>query len=248
VVPAAADPLEREYIIESADGATRSEKRKPAPDVAELKARILEVLDQEGKALIALNAAMYAADKNDHIASVKVKLRDEKANKVIASYAVTKAISVALIPPVVDVATGGVIDAAMVVTLGKVYGIDLNWIHARGLVKSIIKSAGWALLPDILTQVGSVLFKGLTLHAGAAITALPQGAAGGYGSYIVGQSAKYYFEHGASWGGESPKAVVARILKSVDRPSVLARLKEEISRKIHLNPYARGAKDRNTSG
>ena len=38
--------------------------------------------------------------------------------------------------------------------------------------------------------------------SGTVLTALPQGAAAGYGSYIVGQAAKYYFEHGASWGGD----------------------------------------------
>lgn len=238
VVPTTADPLEKEYIIEATDGTTRTEFRKPGPDVEQLKVRILEVLERDGKALLALNAAMYAADRSDRIAAVKIRLRDERASRVIMSYAVTKAVSVALIPPVVDVATGGIIDATMVVTLGKVYGIDMNWTHARGLVKSIFKSAGWALLPDIMTQVGSVIFKGLTLHAAAPITALPQGAAAGYGSYIVGQASKYYFEHGASWGGEAPKTVVTRILKSIDKESVLSKLKDEIAKKINLNRHA----------
>jgi uncharacterized protein (DUF697 family) len=182
---------------------------------------------------------MYAADRSDRIAAVKVRLRDEWANQVIMSYAATKAVSVALIPPLMDVAAGGAIDATMVATLGKVYGIDLTWNNARQLVTSIFKSAGWALLPDALTQVASMLFKGLTAHIGTAVTALPQGAAAGYGSYIVGQSAKFYFEHGASWGGEAPKTVVKRILQSIDKESVMARLKDEISRKLPLNKHAR---------
>jgi hypothetical protein len=56
---------------------------------------------------------------------------------------------------------------------------------------------------------------------------------------VVGQAAKYYFEHGASWGGEAPKTVVARILEATDKRSVLERLKSEINAKLHLNPYAR---------
>jgi hypothetical protein len=58
----------------------------------------------------------------------------------------------------------------------------------------------------------------------------------------VGQAAKYYFEHGASWGGEAPKAVVARILEATDKQSVLGRLKAEISEKLHLNPHAKNAR------
>jgi hypothetical protein len=43
------------------------------PDVEHLKVRILEVLDREGKALIALNASLYAADTSDMLATVKVR-------------------------------------------------------------------------------------------------------------------------------------------------------------------------------
>ena len=52
---------EVEYVLEAADGSTRSEWRKPAPDVGDLKIRILEVLDGEGLALIALGSGMAAA-------------------------------------------------------------------------------------------------------------------------------------------------------------------------------------------
>lgn len=60
----------------------------------------------------------------------------------------------------------------------------------------------------------------------------------GYGSYIVGQAAKFYFEHGSSWGPEGPKTVVQHILETTDKRSVLERLKEEIKQKIHRNPHA----------
>ena len=81
-------------------------------------------------------------------------------------------------------------------------------------------------------------FKALTLGYGTVLTAVPQGAAAGYGSYIVGQTAKYYFEHGASWGGEGPKKIVKRILDETDKQSVLERLKDEIRKTLNLNPHA----------
>ena len=95
------------------------------------------------------------------------------------------------------------------------------------------------MLGEMVTHLAASVFKGLTAGMGTVLTALPQGAAAGYGSYIVGQAAKYYFEHGASWGGEAPKAVVSRILEATDKQSVLARLKAEINAKLRLNPYAK---------
>ncbi|REK12889.1 MAG: DUF697 domain-containing protein [Planctomycetota bacterium] len=239
IVETAADPLPREYVIEAADGSTRSEYRQPPPQVEELKARILEVLKRDGKELVALNAAMYAADKSDRIAALKVRMRDEQATRIIWSYAAMKSIGVALNPvPAADVLGASAVDVTMVVTLAHVYGIALTWANARSLIVSILKAAGWVTAVEWATHAAASLFKGLTFGTGTVLTALPQGAAAGYGSYIVGQAAKYYFEHGASWGGEAPKTVVARILAATDKESVLERLKAEINAKLRLNRYA----------
>jgi hypothetical protein len=54
----------------------------------------------------------------------------------------------------------------------------------------------------------------------------------------VGQAARYYFEHGASWGQQGPKHVVAKILENTDKRSVLNRIKEEIKKKISRNRHA----------
>jgi len=239
IVMTAADPREMEYVIESADGTTRNEWRKPQPDVEGLKARILEVLQADGSALLALNAAMYAADKSDRIASLRVQMRDQRANQTIWSYAVIKSAAVALNPvPGVDTVGGTAVDATMVVTLSHIYGLKMSWTHARRLVASIFRAAGWVMLAELSTHFASMAFKALTLGYGTVLTAIPQGAAAGYGSYIVGQAAKFYFEHGASWGNEGPKTVVQRILDETDKQSVLERLKNEIRRTLTLNPHA----------
>ena len=127
----------------------------------------------------------------------------------------------------------------MVCTLAHIYGLQMSWTHAKRLVASILKAAGWVLLAEISTNIASMTFKWLTLGYGTVVTAVPQGAAAGYGSYVVGQAAKYYFEHGASWGGQSPKEVVRRILDETDRQSVLEHLKDEIKRRILTNPHAK---------
>lgn len=239
VIPAKADPRQVEYIIESADGRTRSEWRKPPPDAAALRERILDVLAAEGKELVALNAAMYAADRSDRMGALRVRMRNEKATATIWSFAVLKAIGVASNPlAVADVVGGTAVDAVMVVTLGKVYGIEITTANARELITSILKAAGWVMLSEAAVSYGSSFLKAVTGGWGTLLTYLPQGAAAGYGSYIVGQAARFYFEHGASWGQHGPKQVVSRILENTDRQSVLQRLKEEIKKKISLNRYA----------
>ena len=98
VVTTAADPRKIEYVIDDPDGGTTSEWRKPESDVDDLKAIILQTLEKEGLGLIALNAAMYAADKSDKIAAVRVKMRNQKADQVIWTSAATKAVVVAFAP------------------------------------------------------------------------------------------------------------------------------------------------------
>jgi uncharacterized protein (DUF697 family) len=239
VVTTAADPRQVEYMIESADGRVRSEWKKPEPNVGELKARILDVLDREGLALIALNAAMYAADKSDRIATLRMELRSRYANQTIGGFAAMKALAVALNPvPFVDVLGGSAVDVSMVIALSRIYGLEMSWMHAKKLVNGILHAAGWVLLAEITTSGLASLMKGLTLGMTTAVSAIPQGSAAGFGSYIVGQAAKYYFEHGASWGGEAPKAVVSRILDQTDKQSVLEHLRDEIRRKLTTNPHA----------
>ena len=53
-----------------------------------------------------------------------------------------------------------------------------------------------------------------------------------------GEAARFYFEHGASWGQGGPKRVITKILENTDKQSVLQHLKSEIKRKISLNRYA----------
>lgn len=231
VVMTAADPLEREVIYELPGGGERSEWRKPPPDVEQLKVRIIEVLDGEGKALIALNASLFAADTSDKLASVKVRLRDRHAQRAIWTFAVTKAIAVAANPvPILDVGGGLAIDVSMVGTLADIYGLPMSRRNAAGLITEILLSAGWVTLGEWVTHLAANAMKASTFGAATVVTALPQGLAAGYGAYIVGQAAKYYLEHGASWGDAGPKNVVRRILASAEKDSVMDKLRSEVHR------------------
>jgi len=223
-----ADPREVEYVIEQPDGSEKVEWRKPEPEVEELKSMILETLEKEGLGLLALNAAMYAADKSDRISALRVSMRDSRADQVIWTMAATKAVVVAANPlPFVDIFGGLAVDALMIVTLSKVYGLSFSMSQARGLAKAISGAAGIYALGEF-TNWGASAFKLITGTLGTALTMLPQGAAAGFTSYIIGRS----------WGAGSAKTVVKDILATTNKDSVVAHLKDEIKSRLSLNRHA----------
>jgi small GTP-binding protein len=240
VVEAAADPLERERETVMADGTSQIEMVKPAPNIREVKERILQILAEEGKALVALNAAMFAADQHDWMVSLRVKMRSDGADRTIWGWATTKALAVALTPiPVVDVVAGSLSDIFMIVHLANVYGIEMNRKTARDLLSSILTAAGLMIATEWGVHIGSAFLKGVTFGLSTLVTAVPQGAAAGYCSYIVGKSTKYYLEHNASWGAGDAKSVVQDILKHTDKKSVISKLSDAITQKIKKNRHAK---------
>ena len=235
-----ADPREIEYVTELPNGKEQTEWRKPEPDIDQLKTLILETLEKEGLGLIALNAALYAADKSDKVSTLRIAMRNRQADQVIWTMAATKAMVVALNPvPVVDVIGGLTIDALMIITLSKIYGLNFSMSQARGLARTIGAAGGIYALGE-LTNYGASLFKAVTLGFGVPLTVIPQGAAAGFTSYIIGEASKKFFEQGGAWGGKSAKSVVTDILAATDRDSVLAHLKGEIQAKLQINQHAKG--------
>ena len=144
---------------------------------------------------------------------------------------------------VADVAGGVAVDAAMVATLAGVYGIG---DHDRQRPRAGDRDPQGGRLADARRGGRSAsarrFFKGLTFGGSTVLTALPQGAAAGYGSYLVGQAARCYFEQGASWGEGGPKRVVRQILDNTDKRSVVDRLKGEIRKKLARNRHGDAAK------
>ena len=236
---ASANPPEREYVIEDARGKERVEIRRPTPNIADLKLRILEILEKEGLALVAVNASLFAADKADRLAAMRVRMRNLSADQVIWGFAATKALAVAINPvPLVDVMGGAAVDVAMIAALAKVYGLPMTWANAQKLAMSIGVAVSLVAVGEGAVSLGSSFFKLATFGWGTIVTALPQGAAAGFGSYLVGQTAKRYFQQAGSWGGNSPKIVVRQILADMDKESVLAQLRQRIEQRLRKNPHA----------
>ncbi|MBD1890327.1 DUF697 domain-containing protein [Coleofasciculus sp. FACHB-SPT9] len=242
IVMVAASPLVAQ-AVRRPDGTRAVQRRPGSPQVLDLKLKILEILHREGKALVALNTMLYADDVNEQMIARKMQIRDESANQIIWKGVMTKAVAIALNPvTVVDLLSGAVIDVAMILTLSKLYGIPMTQPGAVGLLQKIAISMGGISASELLATLGLSSLKsllGLSAPATGGVSlgpylsvAVTQAGVSGVSSYGIGQVTKTYLANGASWGPDGPKAVVSRILTSLDEASILNRIKNELSAKL----------------
>ena len=246
IVMAAASPLVA-TAVRRADGSLKAELTRGEPQVEDLKLKILEILDREGKSLVALNTMLYAGNVNERVVQRKMEIRDASANKVIWNGVMTKAVAIALNPlTVVDLLSGAMIDVTMILTLSKLYGISMTQQGALDLLQKIALGMGGIGASELVANLGLSSLKGLLgvsapLTGGASLVpyvsvALTQAGVAGVSSYGIGQVTKTYLANGASWGSEGPKAVVQRILASLDETSILNQIKAELQAKLELKP------------
>lgn len=246
IVMASAAPL-IPIATRQEDGRLKVVMEMGPPQVEAVKLKILEILDREGKALVALNSMLYADEVSDQIVQRKLKIRDRGADRVIWNGVITKAVAVALNPvTIVDVVSSAAVDVAVILTLSKLYGIAMTEKGAIGLLKNIAIAMGGITASELLATLGLGTLKSL-LGASAPVTgglslapylsvAVTQAGVAGVSTYGIGQVAKVYFANGASWGEAGPKAVVTRILDSLDETSILARIKEELRSRLRSEP------------
>ncbi|MGL5064316.1 MAG: GTP-binding protein [Microcoleus sp.] len=244
IVMAAASPLMAK-AVRRPDGSMGVQMTRSLPQVQDLKLKILEILDREGKSLVALNTMLCAGDINEQLVQKKMEIRETSANRIIWNGVMTKAVAIALNPvTVIDILSGAVIDVAMIVTLSKVYGIAMTESGAVELLQKIALSMGGITAGELVANFGLSSLKGLLglatpatggLALGPYISvAVTQAAIAGVSSYGIGQVTKAYLANGASWGDDGPKAVVSKILASLDEDSIMNRIKDELRAKLNL--------------
>jgi GTP-binding protein Era len=247
IVMVAASPLVAS-AVRRADGSIAIQRRSGKPQIDDLKLKILEILHREGKSLVALNTMLYANDVNEQLVHRKMTIRDESANQIIWKAVMTKAIAIALNPvTVVDILTGTIIDVVMILTLSRLYGISMTQQGALGLLQKIAISMGGLSASELVATLGLSSLKsllGISAPATGGVSlapylsvALTQAGVAGVSSYAIGQVTKTYLANGASWGPDGPKAVVTRILSSLDETSILNRIKGELEAKVDVRRF-----------
>jgi GTPase len=243
IVMTAARPDPFQVKIQHADGTITKAWERPEPIIEPLKKRILEVLELEGKALVALNALIFAGDLHEEIVAHKIRIREEAANRLIWNFTLAKGAAVALNPiPVADMAGGLVVDIGMIISLSKLYGIPLTRQTAAGLIKDMIKALGALGAVEVVSRL---LVSGIKSALGAAAVVsfgvsaigygfigLAQGSTAATTSYILGHGAKIYLQQGCQWGPKGIKTVIHQILEQAKTDSVMERLKEDLKKKV----------------
>ncbi|MBC1241456.1 GTP-binding protein [Nostoc sp. 2RC] len=244
IVMSAASPLVKTAVFRP-DGTRGIQLRQGNAQVEELKLKILEILHREGKALVALNTMLYADTVNEQLIERKLMIREENANQLIWKAVMAKAVAIALNPvTVVDILSSVVIDIALILGLSKLYGFSMTEAGAVQLLQKIALSMGGIGASELLANLGLSGLKTLlgisaTATAGIAFApyisvALTQAGVAGVSSYGIGQVTKVYLANGATWGPDGPKAVINRILTTLDETSILNRIKDELLHKVKL--------------
>jgi small GTP-binding protein len=229
IVAVSARPAPVKRLRVDADGIEHAELVEQAPSIAPLGERLLLVIEREGKTLAALNASLFAGRVSDQVAARIAEARRELATKVIRSYCLAKGVAVALNPiPIADLLAAAALDAALVMHLGRVYGLPLTKSEAGSLI-AVISAQLAALMGAIwgVHLVASAL-KGVSAGLSTIVTAAAQGAVAWYATELVGRAAEKYLVAGKSWGEKGPKRVVAEIVGELDRDSILREAREEI--------------------
>jgi GTP-binding protein Era len=247
VVMTAARPDAYKVKIQLPDGTTQVQWERPAPLIEPLKARILDVLEREGNALVALNTLLIAGDLHSEIVTRKIRIRDDAANGLIWNFAMATGAAVALNPiPLADIAGGLAVDVGMIVALSKVYGIPLTRRTAVSLVRDMMLALGAMGAVGVFGRLIASGIKsslaGVTILSGGlaapltvlgyGVFGLAQAATAASTSYVLGHGAKTYLRQGCQWGPRGIKTVIQQIIAEAKADSVIDRLRDDLKKRL----------------
>lgn len=229
IVFTAASPSKQTVIYVDDDGNEKETVRQRPVDILNLKSRLWDIIESEGKTLSALNASLFAGNLSEQLGDKLLETRKQVGEDTIHLYCIGKGVAVALNPiPVADLLAAAAIDVSMVIHLSKIYGLPMSKSEAGDLIKTIaaqmliLYATFWAIhLASSALKIGTVGFS-------TVVTGVAQGAVAWYSTLVVGRVAEEYLAKGKSWGDTGPKLTVQSILDSLDRDSVMSEAKEEI--------------------
>mgnify|MGYP006266115151 CR=1 FL=1 len=198
-----------------ADGRVRREASKPQIDA--LRRTLIDLLEQQGELLLALNALCSADRLHRRLHEGRLQRSRQAAQGLIGRYAALKATGVAANPlMLVDLAGGLACDAALVLQLCQLYGLPMQGRGARALLGRL--SGHNALLGAVQVLLGGVRqllllaapFSGGLSLAPAAPVALAQAALAVHTTRRTGALAAAELLR-SSMRGPKPGALLARL-------------------------------------
>ncbi|MFM6756348.1 MAG: GTPase, partial [Dolichospermum sp.] len=115
IVMVAAEPAPMEVRVEYPNGTINYEWETPPPQVEELKQTILNILNREGRSLLALNALIQARESEENIAQKTIDMREKEAEDIIWRFTQYKALVIGLNPiAFLDIIGGFITDLALI--------------------------------------------------------------------------------------------------------------------------------------
>jgi uncharacterized protein len=238
VVMVSADPTPIQVRIEYPDGTKKYEWEKPAPEIAPLQQKIQELLNREGRALLAINALVQARSAETNLVKITLTEMQSEANALVGKFARYKAIAVAVNPiAVFDILGGVVVDLLLIRSLAKLYNLPMTKYEISKLISVIWFSGGSLLLGELATSVLLGVEKtSATVTTGVSSIALPnylgagaiQATIAAYGAARVGNATQLYLEAGCTWGQLGANTVIQEILSRVDDATIISRLRDEL--------------------
>lgn len=204
------------------------------PNLLPLRARLADLLRQEGETLIADNLLLQTQQLGKTARQIIDSQRQTQADAIIERYQWLSAGAIAVTPlPGLDFLATAAINAQMVVELSQVYSCEVSIEEGKALALSVAKTlTGLGLVKGTVDLLALGLQTNLaTVLAGRAL----KGTSGAYLTRIAGKSFIEYFRQNQNWGDGGIGAVVEQQFRLNQRDAVMkAFIKEAINRVVPI--------------
>jgi uncharacterized protein len=180
---------------------------QPNPDIVTLLRQMVSILRAEGEELLADNILLQATRLGDDVKQLMDDQRLQQANRLVDRFQWIGAGVIWITPlPVVDLLATAVVNAQMVVELGRVYGCEMDLARGKELALSLAKTLAGV---GIVTGVMEVVTTALELSVGGYVVGKSiQSVSAAYLTRIAGKSFVQYFRNDQDWGDGGITAVV----------------------------------------
>jgi uncharacterized protein len=216
---------------------------EPSVDILPLIKRLVAVLRAEGEDLIADNILLQSHRLGEEARKIIENQRRRESDKIIDRYQWIGAGVIAVTPvPVVDMLATAAVNAQMVIEIGKIYNIELDFEQGKELALSLGKTL---VSLGVVKGAVDLLAKALQLNVATYIVGKAiQAVSAAYLTRIAGKSFIEYFKRNLDWGDGGMTEVVQQQFQLSRRDEfVKSFVKDAISKVVQPLSEAWGDED-----
>jgi uncharacterized protein len=216
---------------------------EPSVDILPLIKRLVAVLRAEGEDLIADNILLQSHRLGEEARKIIENQRRRESDKIIDRYQWIGAGVIAVTPvPVVDMLATAAVNAQMVIEIGKIYNIELDFEQGKELALSLGKTL---VSLGVVKGAVDLLAKALQLNVATYIVGKAiQAVSAAYLTRIAGKSFIEYFKRNLDWGDGGMTEVVQQQFQLSRRDEfVKSFVKDAISKVVQPLSEAWGEED-----